>query len=419
MVKRIMFDAAGLSNEPPSQISNSTQEISSIEAAQKIIYCYLMEIVKEWNPEAVLEEFKHLFIQDNDSVSSTPVQAMYEIVFANSQEEFHYTLKRSCYIVVNNWVAKRKYQHIQKLIEIFKDPIIERRSLSPMVDRLRSWIKVFVTTEDYQQLELYAQSKIPEESRWSNRHTSYLLATQYSELQNPIEQREAAKNRAQQLKFRFKYDLAMYLARFESATSTQKLKNPTEVGDEVLRIIKILVAKRDVSNYTNLAESFLQQSCKQNYQTFKQSLQTYLMCYGESQKFVDTLNLGLAKKLDVLHTSYHDKLMTDIMLQKTCNKIIEFLTTENRRQPSQLLASLMSEGHPLAVVILLLKIVLICQPARTHLESCIAALIRYHEKHPQECNWMKNFIEIFNIIFAIYADNMLLQISNPIPSNNL
>jgi hypothetical protein len=70
----------------------------------------------------------------------------------------------------------------------------------------------------------------------------------------------------------------------------------------------------------------------------------------------------------------------------------------------------MSQGHPLTVVVLLLKIVLICKPARTHLEACIADLIRYHEKSPETCSWMINFIEIFNIIFAIYADNMLLQV---------
>jgi hypothetical protein len=68
----------------------------------------------------------------------------------------------------------------------------------------------------------------------------------------------------------------------------------------------------------------------------------------------------------------------------------------------------MNEGHPLTAVVLLLKIVLICKPARIHLESCIADLIGYYDKFPEESIWMKNFIEIFNIMFAIYADNMLI-----------
>ncbi len=57
----------------------------------------------------------------------------------------------------------------------------------------------------------------------------------------------------------------------------------------------------------------------------------------------------------------------------------------------------MNEGHPLTAVVLLLKIVLICKPARIHLESCIADSIGYYDKFPEESIWMKNFIEIFNI----------------------
>ncbi len=93
---------------------------------------------------------------------------------------------------------------------------------------------------------------------------------------------------------------------------------------------------------------------------------------------------------------------------KTCNKLIELLTTENRCKPSQLLRKLTVEVHPLTLVILLLKIVLICRPSRTHLESCIADLIKYYDSHPEESIWMSNFMEIFNIIFAIYADNMVI-----------
>ncbi|MCL5272045.1 MAG: hypothetical protein M1486_01775 [Gammaproteobacteria bacterium] len=417
MVKHVVFESTGLSNEPSSEISNLTQQISSIEEAQEIIYCYLLEIVKQWHPETVLEEFKHLFIQDNDSVSSNPVRAIYEIVFASNQEEFHYTIKRSCYILVNNWVARRKYKYIQNLVEIFKDPIISKRSLSPLIERLRSWIEIFVNSEDYRQLKLYVQTKLQEEPWWSRRYTSYLLATQYSDLRNPVEQREAAKNRARQLKFRFKYDLAMYMARFESATTNQNLQNPTEVGDEVLRIIKIIVAKRDTASYIHMADIFVTKIKEQNYKKFKQSLKDYLVCYGESQQFFDTVKVELWNKLDSLYENWHERKVTDAMLLKTCHKLIDYLTIENsRRQPSQILVSLMSKDNPLTVVILLLKISLICRDSRTYLESCIADLIKYYEKFPEKCVWMINFIEIFNIVFAIYADNILIQISD---SSNL
>jgi len=412
MVNHFVFESTGVPNKPGLEISNSTQQINSIEEAQEIIYSFLLKVVKQWHPDVVLQEFKHLFIQDDDSISSNSVRAIYEIVFANNQEEFHYTLKRSCYILVNNWVARRKYEYIQKILGIFKDPIIKRRSLSLMIERLRSWIQVFVNTKDYQQIELYAQAKLQEQAYWSSQYTAYLLATQSTDIRNPIEQQEAAKNRARQLKYRFKYDLAMYMARFESNTANQRLKNPTEVGDEVLRIIKIIAAKRDAASYVNMAEVFITKAQEQHYKKFKQSLKDYLLCYGESQQFFDTIKLELWSKLDSFYENWNEKKLTDVILLKTCNKLIDSLTTENRRQPSQLLVSLISKGHPLTVVILLLKIVLVCRPARAHLESCIADLLKYYEKLPEQCSWMINFIEIFNIIFAIYADNMSVQIND-------
>lgn len=411
MVKPTIFDATDSSNEEQTASHLTARQSSNFEEAQETIYAYLLDIIKQWSPEDVLKEFRHLFIQDDDPINSSVIRAVYEIVFANNRLEFHYTLKRSCYILVNNWVSKRKYNYIQKLLEILNDPIAKRKSLSPMVDRLRHWIRVFTESSDYQKLELYAQAKFQEQSRWNSRYAPILLSTQYNDLRNPIEQREAARNRALQLRCRFKFDLAMYMARFESAGMDSQIQNPTEVGDDILRTIKFIVAKRDTYSYTNMANVFSKTTQEQNYKKFKQSLKDYLLCYGESQQFSDTLKLNLWHKLDSLYETWNDQQLTDTMLLKTCNKLIDYLTTDRRKQPSPLLESLISQGNPLTVVILLLKIVLICQPARIRLEACVADLIMYYEKSPESCGWMTNFIEIFTIIFAIYADNMAIAVT--------
>ncbi len=408
MGNHFVFDTTGLPSELEAlDTLNSTGQIGSIEEAQEIIYSFFMAIVKELPPQAVLQEFRHLFIGDNDSDISNPVQAIYEIVFNNKQSEFHYTIKRCCYILLNNWLAKRNNSYIQKLIETFHDPIIKRRSLSPMITRLRNWTQIFIESKDYQELELYAQTRIQTQKDWSKKYTSILLSTQYNDFKNPIEQREAARNKALQLRCRFKFDLAMYMARFESATTNSSLQNPTEVGDDVLRIIKIIVAKRDTSVYTNQANTLIEQVRGKQYKEFKSKLQNYLLSSGD-QIFVEILKGSLGLKLNSLYEVHHDKTLTDKLTLKTCNKLIEYLTTENRCQPSQILLRLMKTGHPLAVVVFLLKIVLICRPARTHLESCIADLIKYYDKLPEKSVWMSNFIEIFNIMFAIYADNMVI-----------
>ncbi|MBE9019565.1 hypothetical protein IQ272_26245, partial [Chroococcidiopsidales cyanobacterium LEGE 13417] len=318
MVKPTIFDATGSSSEAQTASNLTSRQTSNFEEAQETIYAYLLDIIKQWSPENVLKEFRHLFIQDDDPINSNVIRSIYEIVFANDRQEFHYTLKRSCYILVNNWVSKRKFKYIQQLLEILNDPITKRKSLSPMVDRLRGWMQAFAKSDDYQKLELYAQAKFQEHARWNSRYAPILLSTQYNDLRNPIEQREAARNRALQLRCRFKFDLAMYMARFESAGIDSQIQNPTDVGDEILRVIKLIVAKRDSYSYANMANVFSKTTQGQNYKKFKQSLKDYLLCYGESQEFSDTLKLNLWHKLDSLYETWHDQPLTDTMLLKTC-----------------------------------------------------------------------------------------------------
>jgi hypothetical protein len=92
---------------------------------------------------------------------------------------------------------------------------------------------------------------------------------------------------------------------------------------------------------------------------------------------------------------------------RTCNRVIEYLTTENHQEPSPLFGLLMSQGNPLTLVIVLLKVILISKNSRTHLETCIAELIQYYMHYPEEdCKWVISFFEIFNITFAIYGENV-------------
>ena len=61
----------------------------------------------------------------------------------------------------------------------------------------------------------------------------------------------------------------------------------------------------------------------------------------------------------------------------------------------------------MTLVIVLLKLILICKNSRTYLEAKIAELIRYYESFSEdECWWIVNFLEIFNVTFAIYAENV-------------
>jgi hypothetical protein len=385
----------------------------TIQQAQETIYLFLLDIIRKWPPEEVLLEFKRLFIFHTDSVSSDAMQGLYEIVFSNNEEEFKNTLKRCCYILINNWDATRNYKPIQELIQVFHDPCINRYTNSPTLKRLRFWLDNFVKGKDYEELRLFAlRYQEHEQGPWTARYTSYLLVPQYINLKNPVEQREAARALSKQLKDRFKFDLAMYIARSQSNTArVQEPKNPTVLGDEVLRLIKAIVAKRGPFSYANLAHIFVSQIANLTYQEFKQSLQKYLIFSVDNPEFVETLQSKLSEKLQPLYEARNEEIVTDALVLRTCNRVIEYLTTENPTEtpiePSSLFVLLLSQGHPITLVIVLLKIILICKNSRTHLEACIAELIKYYEKLPEtECQWVVNFLEIFNVTFAIHAENV-------------
>lgn len=397
--------------QPPAT-SNRFQR--NIPKAQETIYAYLLDIVKYWPADDVLVEFHHLFIHHVNTVSSEILPALYEIVFSNQEHEFRNTLKRSCYILINNWDITRKHEAIRKLILLFEDPILQKHTMSPTLKRLRAWLRYFLTTPDFQELKLFA-SRYDEHTQihWTERYTSYLLVPQYINLKNPIEQREAARALSRRLKDKFKFDLAFYTAHSDAAVlpipdnRRKKAENPTVLGDDGLRLIKMIVGRRGRFSYANLANIFVKQTETLNYQDFKQSLQEYLIFSVEKDDFVQTLRARLSEKLDTLYQVHEDKPINDALLLRTTNRVIEYLTTEDHKEPAPLFSLLLSQGSPLTLVIVLLKLILICRYARTHLEARIADLITYYQDVPQaDCQWVINFFEIFNITMTIYAENI-------------
>lgn len=383
---------------------------------QGIIYEYLLDIVKKKHPEDVLQEFKSLFIYSGGSHYSKALKALYEIVCDYSESEFRNTLKRACYILINNWYAIRQYKAIHDLIKIFTEYKIIEKTLSPILNRMQGWIVNFINSKDYQELSLFvARYNIKE--HWTNRFTSYLLVPQYVDLNNPQEQREAAKIVSQQLKEQFKFELAMYTARSQSAVAkNSQIKNPTGLGDEVLPLVKAIVLKRGVFSYTNLAHIFVKQTENLPYKDFKKNLIKYLLFDIEDANFAQALSKNLAGQLEKMYENFDEENLDNSLIVRTCNRVIEYLITKNKKEPSELFILLLTQGQALNLVVVLVKMVLICNNVRAHLEACLAKVIQYYEKYPEEeCQWVIHFLEVLNVTFAIYTENVeynLVQMPN-------
>lgn len=383
--------------------------------AQETLYEFLLDIVKTWDVEDVLQEFKRIFIQPIETSSLAIVPAVYQILFANQEQVFRNTLKRSCYILINNWEIARNHHAIQSLVQLFIDPVLEKPTLSLTLKRLRQWLKNFVGSSDYAELKLFAEKhdqrhQLP----WSHRYAPYLLVSQYTNLENPLEQRQAARKLYGHLKYKFKHDLAMYTAHcLPSRPSEIKFRNPTLLGDDLLYLIQKIVTTRGFFNYSNLARIFAKQVQDLKYVEFKASLLEYLVFSLEQSEMTVALRKSLTEKLDSLYVDHNSKPIDGALLLRTANRVIEYLTTENREEASPLFVLLLSRGNALTLVILLLKVILICQYSQIHLEARIADLIkRYEQYEAAECQWMIHFVEVFYLTMTIHTENVEFNLVN-------
>jgi hypothetical protein len=391
----------------------NSQQIN-LQIAQERLYTCLVEIVQTCPPAEVLQEFKRLLIDFIDSDNLDKLAGTYETSIFQNEQDFQHTIKRCCYIIINNWESKRKYKYIQELLNMLAKYNFWIKTNHPKINLYKNWLENFVNSDDYEELKSFISkyekpvNKQQINSHWTNRYSSYLLVAQSFDTNRPKEQQEAAKNLSRQMKDKFKFELAMYIARSQSAASSStRYKNPSIFGDHVLHLIKMIVVKKGVFSYENIANIFIKQTQNQTLQAFKVNLQKYLFYSVQKQDLVENVKQQLADKISSWKTENDEDVINKNLILRICNRVIDSLTTENGQEPSQLFILLLSQGNPLTLIIVLLKIILICKNARSHLEIRIADLINYYKKYPEhECKWFIHFLEIFNITFAIYAENV-------------
>ncbi|HEY9668500.1 MAG TPA: hypothetical protein V6C91_16955, partial [Coleofasciculaceae cyanobacterium] len=492
-------------------------------------------------------QFDNLFIAKTRIVQPDIHHALYEIVSLNKEQIFRDTLKRCCYILINNWSAKRNYQLIHQLILLFSHSSENERDtqtwelsdageetkkynrgneecLSPTSDisdmessllsyirmsgvvregdftqgsvksnfqppldknsrsrlrpanpnsssgqrirptentsqtrsrkselggksnpllrsghvessphplrqnawtlakqRLNKWLHSFLCSEDYQELYLFfSKYTVRDKSNWSNRYASYLLTSQALDFNKPKEQREAARVVSTQLKEQFKFDLAMYTARSQLAiTSAGHSQNPTVLGDDVLHLIRRILSKRKRFSYKNLANIFLKQTNDVSFKRFKIGLVKYLTFYLEDSEFINVVQQYLSEYVESLYIEHDREKLSSHLLLRTCNRIIEYLTTQNQGNPSQVFTLLALQGESLILAILLIKIILICKSSYLYLETCLAYLIQYYQDVPEsDCQWLIVFLETIRITLMIYAEDIrynLLSVKTNLP----
>ena len=383
----------------------------SLRQAPEVIYAFLLGLVKKYHPNLVLAEFKSLFlICQETEYNPQSREALLTILRFGTEQLFFSTIKRGCYILINNWNSQRESNYITLLIDSFLEVDCHQTKLNLPRANLQSWLNKFTNSQDYQELLLFTYS--PQDGgkkHWSKRYKSYLLVPQYLDNDNSQEQKEAALLLAQKLRYKFKFDLAMYTARSQSSfCASQGLNNPTSLGDEVLRLIKTILVKQGKFSHQNVANIFLKQIARSSYQDFKISLKKYLVYGISSESFVKLFEQKIAVFIHNLYQDKKSQVINDYLIIRTCNRICDYLITEDGKNPSKIFVCLLSQESALTVVMFLVKLILISPFSRNHLEHKVAQIIKYYSNYSeQECTWVINFLEIFHVAFSIYGDNQV------------
>ncbi|WP_271254835.1 hypothetical protein [Pseudanabaena sp. Chao 1811] len=379
-----------------------------IEQAQQRIYEFFLETVRHKSPDAVLIDFKDLFINFNDQHNLEIAAAFDQILTAYNEKEFFYTLKRCCYILINNWTVSNHRSYVQSLIDLFDDDSIHKKPKSIKLKTLRIWLQIFIKSEDFKSLKLFAISVNPlsgVDQNWSNRFASYLLTDQYTNPHSSLEQRQAANILAQEMKEKFQFDLAMYTARLGHQLSTPNPhSNPTSLSDNVLNLVTLMLTKNSMLNCQAQAEKFLASIENSTYYEFKVKLLQYLDFAIADPEVSETLQTQISDGLFNLKSEHHDHLTNPYLILKTSKYLISQFTSSDHEHLTELFNILLHHTNPLNFVVLLLKLLLINGSVRSHLELKIALIIKYYSKYSEaKCKSVIAFIDMLNIALAIYA----------------
>ncbi|WP_293124557.1 hypothetical protein [Microcoleus sp. bin38.metabat.b11b12b14.051] len=401
----------------PQPTAQSKKSELTVFAAQDIIYKFFIHHINNSASEVVLQQFKKIFIELSPPANPKLIQALEKIIEFDSQLEFNNLFKRCCYILLNNWITQRKYQFARDLIKIISERTLSEPRPDNTLKILRVWLTNFVNSQDYEDLKLsvFKHGEYqPVKNNWTSRYQPYLLAAQYLDTKNTPEERQTARLLSQQLKDKYKFDLAMYTSRSQSASFKFKnYYNPTLLGDQALRLIKIILVNRGSLNYRSLANIFIKQIENITYKQFKESLMKYLCYYDDKFYTSDIYHQKLINSLDNFNSENDKETLNTSLQLRTCNYLIKSLTVENSGEPTALFLIFAAYLNPLTLAILILKIILISPYSQSYLELCLARLIAYYQDNSAaESQWLINFLEVCQIALTIYGENVQYNLVN-------
>ncbi|PZD74558.1 hypothetical protein C1752_00867 [Acaryochloris thomasi RCC1774] len=409
----------------------------NIEAHKQTIYDHLLQCVRTESANAVLKRFHTLFIAGLHYPEPEVKAALNQIVVSiKGKEDFALFFNRCCYILVNSWQNQPDCRSmIPELVAV-----LGRMSAAPATlgrsrskTRLRSLMQQFAQSSYYQRLRRFSEFITPQTSASSSRPLSTILR-RYPYLyqhcliskEDSQEHQSSVRQVQQHAQEQFELDLSHYLTGIfkrpaapgqiiQPAGRTQLIlpdsgplirsQNPTLLGDnELCKTLKQYVGRVDhQGSYRDGAKHFiLRNQASQTYLGFKKNLYDYLVASVDTKFGRCRFNQQLQKQFDALLPECNDRPMSDFLLVRTCNRLLNFLVVESRQRPNHIVfMDLINNVGSTATVGLLLKVVLLCKKIKPYLENRFALLFNHYEAKQQGAvKWLVACLEKLNLAWS-------------------
>ncbi|MEI6428654.1 MAG: hypothetical protein WCO45_09755 [Pseudanabaena sp. ELA607] len=418
----------------------------SITELQETIYQFFLDGVSKQTPDYVMHQFQRLFIYYQEISSQRVYNAVGALLFFGNEQEFHYTLLRCCYILVNNWILANQYSYVQALIAIFKLSDLPQNTRITKLNILHQWLRHFIKTKEFANLLMLtgnSVTRIETHPVMAERFRSYLLTAQALEADTHQEQKQLAQIMAHRIKKQFKFDLAMYTAHLAAPQSLDRslgvaqgrqqgriIANPTGLGEHILHLLKVMLTRQQGANLKFAARQVRHLLATMTVGDGKKVLIDYLALnrlqrepQSDSKSYQENINLLLEvyfiERIDQFQINCDDQLMSAGSLHTLTKRMMQNLLVHQQHQPSPLLVALLNHGYTLSLVSWLLRIVLVCPISRQHLEITIAHLISYYSQYPPENSYnFIQFVDILSVGLAIFdadTDYNLVRVNQEIP----
>lgn len=388
---------------------------------EQVIYAHLQSCVETEQPQQLIQRFFNLFIQGGEYPDLAVDLALGRIVDSDlANIEFQYVLNRSCYILINRWRKQPRHQWaIPELINSFEQTPSGLPSCWT-AKRLRSLVKRFIQTEQYQALRRLG--KVFEEKIEANQKEKsdnveglisrypYLYDHCFLTDDSPDEQRQEIREMRAQAQETWEHDLSQYLT-FKRTPREQRLilpsvENPTLLTDKKLNFaVKHFTEKVDgYHTYNDLAHIFVNQSQQaRTYRTFKEEFYEYLSSTVDTKYGKNHFNNRLYRELQATLCHNDSQKVNDTLIAGTCRKLLNFLVVESPQQPHHFVFLDLSSNIGVTRSIgLLLKIVLFCRKVKSDLEKRFSILFNHYSTFPRnKVFWLVEALENLNIAFSL------------------